>query len=127
MERRVGTTTYCRHSKTHSVSTTSTPAGDSCSQGALWTHQQDVGHDGPVHGQEGLPQEDEDLPTRSTLTTSCSRVLPLSLGGIARSQEAETYVCGGGAGLGEDDGEVEEWRRQQQAGGAHQRVGPARP
>lgn len=26
-------------------------------------HQQDVGHDGPVHGQEGLPEEDEGLKT----------------------------------------------------------------
>lgn len=24
-------------------------------------HQQDVGHDGPVHGQERLSEEDEDL------------------------------------------------------------------
>lgn len=26
-------------------------------------HQQHVGHDGPVHGQEGLPEEDEGLKT----------------------------------------------------------------
>lgn len=114
VERRVGTTTYCTYRKNHNVRTASTPPEGSRSQRAPWTHQQDVGHDGPVHGQEGLPQEDEGLPTRNTSTTSCSRVPPPQTGkggrGIVRPQEAETHVCGGGAGLGEDDGKVKERR-----------------
>lgn len=38
-----------------------------------------------------------------------------------------THVCGDGAGLSEDDGQVEERRREEQTGGADQRVGSGCP
>lgn len=37
-----------------------------------------------------------------------------------------THVGGDGAALSEDDGQVEERRREEQAGSADQRVGPGR-
>lgn len=80
VERRVGMTTYCQTGN-HTVSVrpphrqgaafpvcvfsavSGAAAVVNVEQQGGGSHQQDVGHDGPVHGQEGLSQEDEDLPT----------------------------------------------------------------
>lgn len=46
---------------------------------------------------------------------------------FVREGLCETHVSGDGAGLSKDDGEVEEGRGEEQAGGADQRVGAGGP